>query len=112
VSQLFGLIRASTDQLEKRLQDTERSAELARKENLYEKTCRTVEKHDRLIARRKLEKVWEKLAKSWSEIQKVVPDLPKASEIREPEQQIELLQEAWTHLATCTKKIQEKLQKV
>jgi hypothetical protein len=111
-SQLFGLIRASTDQLEKRLQDAESSAELARKEQLYAQTCRMEEKHDRLLAQCKLEKVQEKLAKAWPEIQKVAPDLPEASEIREPEKQIELLQEAWTQLATHTEKIQAKLQQV
>jgi hypothetical protein len=31
-------------------------------------------------------KVQEKLAEAWPEIRKVVPDLPKASEISEPEQ--------------------------
>jgi hypothetical protein len=54
--------------------------------------CRK-EKHDRLLAQCKLEKVQEKLAEAWPEIRKVAPDLPEASEIREPEQQIELLQE-------------------
>jgi hypothetical protein len=111
-SQLFGLIRASTDQLEKRLQDTESSAELARKEQLYAQTCRMEEKRDRLLAQRKLEKVQEKLAEAWPEIQRVAPDLPEASEIREPEQQIELLQVAWTQLVTRTEQIQAKLQQV
>jgi hypothetical protein len=84
----------------------------ARKEQLYAQTCRMEEKCDRLLAQRKLEKVQEKLAEAWPEIQRVVPDLPEASEIREPEQQIELLQVAWTQLATCTEQIQEKLQQV
>jgi hypothetical protein len=42
------------------------------------------EKHDRILAQCKLEKVQEKLAESWSGIRKVVPDLPEASEISEP----------------------------
>jgi hypothetical protein len=70
------------------------------------------EKHDRILAQHKLEKVREKLAKSWLEIQKVTSDLPEASEIREPEKQIELLQEAWTQLTTSMEKKQEKLQQV
>jgi hypothetical protein len=40
--------------------------------------------------------VREKLVESWPEIQKVALGLLEASEIREPEKQIELLQEAWT----------------
>jgi hypothetical protein len=54
--------------------------------------------------------VQEKLAKSWLEIRKVAPDLPKSSEISEPKQQIELLQESWTQLTTCIEKIKAKLQ--
>jgi DNA repair ATPase RecN len=53
-----------------------------------------------------------KTCRSLAEIRKVAPDLPEASEISEPEQQIELLQEAWTQLTTCMEKIQEKLQQV
>jgi hypothetical protein len=111
-SQLFGLIRASTDQLEKRLQDTESSAELARQERLVEQACRTEEKRDRILAQCKLEKVQEKLAEAWPEIRKVAPDLPEANEITEPEKQIELIQMAWTQLVTRTEKIQAKLQQV
>jgi hypothetical protein len=77
VSQLFRLIRASTDQLEQRLQDAESSAELARKEQLYAQTCRMEEKHDRLLAQRKLEKVREKLAKAWPRFRRLRPTYPK-----------------------------------
>jgi hypothetical protein len=38
---LFGLIREITDQLEKRLQEAERSSEVTRKEALLVQTCRT-----------------------------------------------------------------------
>jgi hypothetical protein len=49
-----------------------------------------------------MEKVQEKLAKAWSEIQKVAPDLPEASEIPKLEKQIEPIQMAWTQLVTHT----------
>jgi hypothetical protein len=57
VPHLFGLIRASTDQLEKRLQEAERSTEIARKEQFVEHTYRMQEAHDRLQVQCKLEKV-------------------------------------------------------
>jgi hypothetical protein len=56
--------------------------------------------------------VQEKLAESWSEIRKVTLELPEASDASEPEVQIELLQQAWTQLATRTEKIQAELQQV
>jgi hypothetical protein len=70
-TQLFGLIRASTDQLEKRLQEAERSTEVARKEEFIAQTCRIQEEHDKLQVQRKLEKVQERLVEAWPEIQKV-----------------------------------------
>jgi hypothetical protein len=110
--QLFGLIRASTDQLEQRLQEAERSTEIARKEQFVAHTYRMQEAHDKLQVQHKLEKVQEKLVEAWPEIQKVAPELPEASDVGEPEKQIELLQEAWTQLATRTDQLQVKLQQV
>jgi hypothetical protein len=108
--QLFGLIRASTDQLEKRLQEAKRSAEIARKEKLVAHTYRMQEAHDKHQVQHKLEKVQEKLVEAWLEIQKVAPELPEASDIGELEKQIELLQEAWMQLFNQTDQLQVKLQ--
>jgi hypothetical protein len=112
VPHLFGLIRASMDQLEQRLQEAERSVEIARKEQFMEHTYRMQEAHDKLQVQRKLEKVQEKLAEAWPKIQKVAPELPEASDVSEPEKQIELLQEAWTQLTNRTDQLQVKLQQV
>jgi hypothetical protein len=106
---LFGLIRASTDQLEKRLQEAERSVEVARKEEFLAQTCRTQEVHDKIQVERKLERVQERLVEAWPEIQKVAPELPEASDAGEPEHQIELLQGAWTQLATRTEHLEAQL---
>jgi hypothetical protein len=77
---LFGLIRASTDQLEKRLQEAKRSTEVARKEEFVTQTCRMQEAHDKLQVQHKLEKVQERLVEAWPEIQKVAPELPEVSD--------------------------------
>jgi len=45
---LFGLIRASTDQLKQRLQEAERSAEITRKKQIRDHTYRMQEAHDKL----------------------------------------------------------------
>jgi hypothetical protein len=82
VPQLFGLIRASMDQLEKRLQEAERSVEIARKEQFVVQTCRMQEAHDKLQVQRKLEKVQEKLVEAWPEIQKVVPEPTRSQRCR------------------------------
>jgi hypothetical protein len=66
--QLFGLIRASTDQLEKRLQEAERSIKIARKEQFVAHTYRMQEAHDKLQVLRKLEKLQETIVEAWSEI--------------------------------------------
>jgi hypothetical protein len=65
VPQLFGLIRASMDQLEQRLQEAERSIEIARKEQFVVHTYRMQEAHDKLQVQCKLEKVQEKLVEAW-----------------------------------------------
>jgi hypothetical protein len=56
--------------------------------------------------------VQEKLVEAWPEIRKVAPELPKASDVGEPEKQIELLQKAWKQLTTFTNQLQAKLQHV
>jgi len=94
VMQLFGLIRESTYQLNQRLQEAERSFEVARKEEFAAQTCMMQEAHEKIQVQRKLERVQEKLSKSWPEIRKVAPKLPEVSDAGEPEHQIELLQGA------------------
>jgi hypothetical protein len=110
VTQLFGLIRASTDQLEQRLQEAERSAEVARKEEFVAQTCRMQEAHDKIQVQRKLERVQERLVEAWPKIQKIVPELPEVSDAGEPEHQIELLQGAWTQLTTQAEQLKTQLQ--
>jgi hypothetical protein len=100
VTHLVGMIRASTDQLEKRLQQAERSTKYARDEVLLVQACRTQEAHEKIQVEHRLERVQERLAQAWPEIQKVAPQLPEASDAGESEHQIELLQGAWTQLAT------------
>jgi hypothetical protein len=110
VTQLFGLIRASTDQLEKRLQEAERSAEVARKEEFFAQTCRMQEAHEKIQVQCKLERVQERLVEAWPEIQKIAPELPEVSDAGELEHQIELLQGAWTQLTTQAEQLKTQLQ--
>jgi hypothetical protein len=90
--QLVGMIRASTDQLEQRLQQDERTAEFAREETLLSQACRTQEEFTKIQVEQKLERVQERLVEAWPEIRKVAPQLPESSAAGEPEHQIELLQ--------------------
>jgi hypothetical protein len=110
VTQLFGLIRASINQLEERLQEVERSNDVERREEFVVQTCRMQETHDKIQVQRKLERVQERLAKAWPDIQNFVPELPKVSDAGELEHQIELLQGAWTQLATQAEQLKTQLQ--
>jgi hypothetical protein len=93
------MIRASTDQLEQRLQQAKRNAEFAREEALLSQACRTQEEYAKVQVEHKLERVQEKLVEAWPKIRKVAPQLPESSATGEPEHQIELLQGAWSQLA-------------
>jgi hypothetical protein len=96
---LVGMIRASTDQLEQRLQQAKRSAEFAREEALLAQACRKQEEHAKIQVKHRLERVQERLVEAWPKIWKVAPQLPEASDAGESEHQIELLQGAWSQLA-------------
>jgi hypothetical protein len=77
-TQLFGLIRASTDQLEKRLQEAERSVEVARKEEFVAQTCRMQEAHDKIQVQHKLERVQERLVEAWLRFRRLHPNYLKS----------------------------------
>jgi hypothetical protein len=62
--QLFGLIRESTDQLEQRLQEAERSVKIARKEEFVAQTCRMQEAHNKIQVQHKLDRVQERLVEA------------------------------------------------
>jgi hypothetical protein len=96
---LVGMIRASTDQLEKRLQQARGLSEFAREEVFLVQACRKQEEHAKIQVEHRLERVQERLVEAWPEIRKVAPQLPEASDAGEPEHQIELLQGAWSQLA-------------
>jgi hypothetical protein len=53
--------------------------------------------------------VEERLSQGWSEIWKVAPELLEANDAGGPEHQIELLQGAWTQLATHTEHMEVQL---
>jgi hypothetical protein len=82
---LFGLIRASTDQLEQRLQEAKRFSKYARDEALLAQECRTQEAHEKIQVECQLERVQKSLAKSWLKIRKVAPELLEASDAGELE---------------------------
>jgi hypothetical protein len=58
-----------------------------------------------------MERVQERIVEYWSKIQKVTPQLPKASDAGEPEHQIELLQGAWSQFSIRVEHIEVQLQK-
>jgi hypothetical protein len=56
-----------------------------KKEYFVEHTCIMQEAHDRLQVQHKLETLHAKLAEAWPKIQKVTLELPKASDVSDPE---------------------------
>jgi hypothetical protein len=88
---LIRMIRASTDQLDQRLQQVERSTEFTKKEVLLAQECRKQEEHSKIQVEHRLERVQERLVEAWTEIRKVSPQLPEASDAGDSEHHIELL---------------------
>jgi uncharacterized protein YllA (UPF0747 family) len=77
--QLVGIIRASTEKLEQRIQQAEQEANLWKQEGLLAQTRRTQEEYLKIQAEHKVEKVKEKLIEAWTMIRKTVPQLPESS---------------------------------
>jgi hypothetical protein len=88
------MIRASTDQMEQRLQQIERNVEFSREEELLSQARKTHEEFAKIHVEKKLERVQERLVKSWLEIRKVTPQLLESGVAGEPAHQIELFQGA------------------
>jgi hypothetical protein len=103
------MIRASTDQLEQRLQQEERSAEFAREEDLLVQTCRKQEEHEKIQVNHRLERVQERLVEAWPEIRIVAPQLSEASDVGESEHHIELLQGSWSQFSILTHHLEVQL---
>jgi hypothetical protein len=77
VTHLVGMIRASTDQLEQRLQQAERSAKYAREEALLAQACKTQEAHAKIQVEHRLERVQERLVEAWPKFRRSHPNCPK-----------------------------------
>jgi hypothetical protein len=75
--QLVGLIKASTDQLEHRIQQEEREADFWKQEGLLAETQRMQEEHLKIQAEKKVEKVKEKLTEAWTTFRKTTPQLSR-----------------------------------
>jgi deoxyadenosine/deoxycytidine kinase len=73
--QLVGLIRASTEKLEQRIQQEEREAEFWKQEGLLAQTRRMQEEHLKIQAEQKVEKVKDKLTEAWTTFRKTTPQL-------------------------------------
>jgi hypothetical protein len=110
VTHFVGLIRESTDQLDQRLQEAKRSAKHAREEEILVHTCNTQESPANIQVECITERVWEKLVEAWLKIRKVAPQLPEAKDAGESENQIELLQGAWSQLAILIEHLEVHLQ--
>jgi hypothetical protein len=61
---LFGLIRSSIDQLEKRLQQAERSSKVTREETFLPQASRQEEEEAKVQVEKRLERVQERLVES------------------------------------------------
>jgi hypothetical protein len=73
----FGMIRASIDQLEHRLQQAERYVKVAREEAFLVQPSRQQEEHAKVQVKHKLERVQEILPEAWLEIRKLTAHCPK-----------------------------------
>jgi hypothetical protein len=77
--QLVGIIRASTEKLEQRIQQAEREANFWKQEGLLVQDTMNKEEYSNIQAEHKVEKVKEKLTEAWTMIRKTTPQLPESS---------------------------------
>jgi hypothetical protein len=84
MSQLVGLIRASTKKLEQRIQQEEREDKFWKKEGLLVQTRRTQEEHLKIQEEKKVEKVKDKLTEAWTTFRKTTPQVLESSATDEP----------------------------